>query len=114
MTTVQLQNLDLDDVRAVIREELSAVLGSKPDERPMLSTPQVAKRLGFRSAAVARALIESGELPGRLIGGVWRVPAAAVDQFCSANPVQLGPASSSSANQTQAKLVGSPAVRRAA
>jgi excisionase family DNA binding protein len=107
VTSLQINNLEPDELRALIREELTAILGSRPDPRPMLSTPEVAKRLGFRSAAVARSLIENGELPGRLVGGVWRVPAAAVDQFCAANPNQLGPVSAPSTNTERDKLAGS-------
>jgi len=51
--------------------------------QPMLSTLEAGKMLGTSSFTVQR-LITEGALPGRKIGGQWRIPAAAVEGLMEA------------------------------
>ncbi len=90
MTAIHLHDLGPDELRAIIREEVQAVLGAVPDTRPLLSTADVAKRLGFKSAAVARNLIESGKLDAIRVGDAWRVRESALARFQSGEELTAG------------------------
>jgi excisionase family DNA binding protein len=74
-----------EDLADLIAERILARLNPLPDDRPLLTIPQVAERLGI-SDRHARKLVYEGDPPAirsLLIGGARRIEPAALDEYLS-------------------------------
>jgi excisionase family DNA binding protein len=71
---------DVEEFKREIADAVVARLRAERDDRPLLSSKDLAARWGISDRTV-RSMIESGTLPSVKINGARRVEAAAVDEY---------------------------------
>lgn len=82
-----LRQLIADEVRRVVREELAAQRGVTSPARGYLSIPAAADHTGIHPGTLRR-WINSGALPARKAGRVWRLRIEDLESFLARNQAE--------------------------